>query len=334
MFLNGSALTLLLMVPVLAVFLLWRIRLGTKRLQRVGHVTLVSALTHGTRPYHRYALSGLWLLAVVSVIVALARPTWGINDSLVDVEGIAIMVVLDVSASMNAQDVLPSRLERAKLAIRTLFEEGSENLLGLILFAGNAFVQFPLTADAETAMTFLNAANTDSITRQGTVVGEALQLALDAFDERIASHSIIVLMTDGENHEGDPLEVAADAASNGVAVHVIGYGSPEGAPIPLLGDHDEVVGYKTDSAGNVVLSRLDETMLQEIADITGGIYQRASESGIEVIDLLQTIDEVERGILERRAESRRVERFEWFVALAVVALLAEMLLPGVRARQL
>lgn len=327
MFLNSFALVFLIIIPISAGYLFWRSRRQNARLLRVGEQQLISGLTVRASPLIRMVKSGLWLATVGAVVIALARPVWGTDESQVEVEGIAIMVVLDVSTSMNAQDVLPSRLARAKLAARTLYETGSGNLLGLILFAGDAVVQFPLTSDVDSAVTFLNAASTDSITRQGTAVGEALQLAVESFDERIISHAVIVLMTDGENHEGDPLDVAETAARSGMVVHVIGYGRVEGAPIPLLGDNNEVVGYKTDSAGNVVLSRLDETMLQRIAAITEGTYQLAGESGIEVVNLLQTIDAIEQGILERRIESRRVERFPLFVLLAVVTLLTDIFLP-------
>jgi Ca-activated chloride channel family protein len=242
------------------------------------------------------------------------------------------MVVLDVSNSMNAQDVLPSRMERAKLAIHDLLDGLQGNELGLILFAGVAFVHFPFTTDTFSADAFVNSVNTDAITRQGTAIEAALRLAVQAFDERSGTAEIIILITDGENHEGDPLVVADEAAENGIVIHAIGFGDPiEGAPVPIYDDTGNVIDFKKDRFGQVVVSRLDETILQEITARTGGLYQRASASGIEVVNLINQINAVEAGELGSRTETHGVERFGIFVALALLALSLEILLPETRA---
>jgi Ca-activated chloride channel family protein len=267
------------------------------------------------------------MVAVACVVVALARPVWGVSDDVIDAEGISIVVVLDVSASMDAQDILPSRLERAKLAARQLFESRAGDELGLVLFAGTAYIQFPLTTDATSAVLFLNAASSRSITQQGTAIEEALHLAIRSFDERVPSRSIIILMTDGEDHEGEPLRAADEAAERGITIHVVGYGTLEGGPIPVHDANGAVTGFKADRAGNIIQSRLEEPILQQIADTAGGTYQRAGETEIEIVNMLNAINNVEGGSLQSRTQARRVERFTLFVSLALIALSIEILLP-------
>lgn len=333
MFLSQEFFSLFLLLPLFFVLFIWRWQRVRKKLDLLGEQALIGQLTSHVLSSRRLIKTALWLLAVASIIVALARPAWGVNEDIIEAEGIAVVVALDVSASMNAQDVQPSRLERAKLATRQLFLEGEGNYVGLVLFAGSAFVQFPLTLDINAALTFLNAADDDSITQQGTALDSAIRLAVDSFDARLISHALIVVMTDGEYHDGQPLSAAEIAAERGITIHTIGFGSVEGAPIPEYDVDGRLTGYKADSAGNVVLSRLDEATLMEIAAITGGTYEQASSSGIEIVNLLNEINQVEQAVLERRSQVRRVERFGLFVWLAMLMLLAEMFLPEVRQRQ-
>jgi Ca-activated chloride channel family protein len=253
---------------------------------------------------------------------------WGVAEEIVEAQGIALIVVLDTSTSMDAQDVLPSRLERAKRAAQELFQGAEGNQLGLVLFAGSAFVQVPLTTDASAALTFLEAASTQSISRQGTALADALALAIETFDERIVSNGIVVVLSDGENHQGDPVAMAEIAAEAGLTIHAIGYGNPDdGEPIPIISPEGTFTGeYKTNASDNLVLSRLDEATLQQVAEVTGGTYQRASDSGIEVVNLLNIIRDLEGDLLERRLETRQIERFEIFVGLALLALTVNLAL--------
>lgn len=330
MFVHPNVLNLLLIIPVAMLFFFWRSRARAAAMRQIGDNSLVRVLAEQVDPVRRRWKSALWLATVALLLIALARPVWGVQEDMIEAEGIAVLVVLDVSNSMNAQDILPSRLDRAKLTTRELFERGWGNEMGLVLFAGSAFVQFPLTTDVNSAIAFLNAASTDSISRQGTALEEALREAIDAMDQRNAAGSVIVLMTDGESHEGQPLRAAEFAADQGIVIHVIGYGSPEGAPIPVYDVSGTLIGHKSDRAGNVVVSRLDESVLEQIAETTGGTYQRASDTGIEAVNLLNTIGDMERNRLQSRTQTRDIERFGLFVALAVVALTAEMFVPETR----
>ncbi len=332
MFESPTALLLLGIIPAFIVFFIWRERARRRAAAVLGDVELIRQLM-ALIPARRYQKSALWLVALAALVIALARPVWGIDEEFIEVEGIALMIVLDVSASMDAQDILPSRLERAKLAARTLYQESQGDQVGLILFAGNAIVQFPLTSDILTAQTFLNAASSESITRQGTAMEDGLRLAIAAFDERIASDMVIVLMSDGENHQGQPVLAAEEAAERGILIYAIGYGTQAGAPIPEYDAQGEVIGFKSDTAGNLVFTQLDESILAEVAEVTGGTYQPASDSGIEIIDLLNEIGELERGILERRTDVKAVERFGLFLALALLALSIEIVLPETHREQ-
>lgn len=331
-FLSAGVLLLLVTLPVWVLFFAWRERARRSILRQLGEIDLISALFPHISSTRRRWKSALWLCALASLIIALARPVWGIDLDVIQTQGVSVMVVLDVSNSMSAQDILPNRLERAKLAIRDLFNGLDGNEIGLIIFAGTAFVQFPLTTDPVSAVTFLNAVSTDSISRQGTAIEDALRLAIDTFGERSPAARIIVLMTDGENHEGDPLSAVDEAAQEGITIHVIGYGNPdEGVPIPVVDANGNVITYKTDQAGDVVLSRLDENILEAIAERSGGSYQRASANGMEITNLVNRVREAEAGDLGSRTETRGVERFGIFVALALLVLSLEMLLPETKA---
>ena len=332
-FLNPAALVLLSLVPVFIVFLLWRQRAHERRFRLLGDLALIERLVETGQKQRYLWRSALWLITFSSLVIAAARPVWGVNTDVIEVQGASVVVVLDVSNSMAAQDVLPSRLERAKLALYDLFDGLRGNEVALVLFAGASFVQFPLTTDIDTAQTFLSTVSTGAITQQGTVIEDALQKALDLFDTQRPSARIIVLATDGENQEGDVERVVQEAIERSVTIHTIGFGDSEGAPVPVLNDSGEVVAYKADAAGQMILSKLDEATLQSIASQTGGLYQRASASGSEIANLLHTISQAETGPLDNRVETRSVERFGIFLLAAFVALSLEIMLPGGRKAQ-
>lgn len=317
-----QALWLLSILPLFAGLFVWRWRVRQRKIARLGDTALVASLLGDINPRMRWIKTGLWVVALVCGIVALARPTWGIAEELVEAEGIAVIVVLDVSTSMDAQDTQPSRLERAKLDARAIFEGSSGNQLGLVLFAGSAFTQLPLTTDWEAALTFLSAASSRSISRQGTALADAVELAVDSFDPRISTSGVIIVLSDGENHEGDPLESTLRAAELGIAIHTIGYGDPQGgAPIPELEpDGTFTNAYKSDAAGNLILTRLEEGVLRNIATAAGGTYQQATSGGIEVVNLLNEVASLERSVIDRQRQTRRIERYGWFVSIALIAL--------------
>ena len=316
-------------VPLVLIgLLLWYLaKRKEAAIARLGAPALVARLSASVNQTGRRWKLILWFAAVSLLVITLARPRWGSQVEYVERRGVEIMVALDVSQSMLAEDLKPNRLARAKLEISELMDRLEGNAIGLVLFSGAAFVQFPLTSDFATARTFLEAAYPGIISRPGTAIAEAIDIAVTGFDEERATQKVIILLTDGENHEGDINRAAEMASERGIIIYTIGFGSPNGEPIPEFDLDGNLLDYKRDQAGEVVLSKLDETSLQEIAVATGGRYYRAVPDGREIGFLADAISELQTSELESRFETRRVERFQWFLALAILALVLIELIP-------
>ncbi len=330
MFTNASALLLLIIVPIAIGFWIWRERLRSRALNQIGASAILKSLASQVNPIRRRFKIGLWLITLLALIFALARPVWGIEVELIETQGVSVIIVLDVSRSMDAEDILPSRLARARLDISRLFTEIEGNAVGIVLFAGDAFVLMPLTTDIYSASAFLNAASTDSISLQGTGIAQGIQAAIETFDSRSPSQAVIVLVTDGEDHEGDTLAAAQIAAQQGITIHTLGYGNPdEGVPIPIRTETG-LIEFKTNESGQIVLTRLHEAPLQDIADATGGLYQRAGGDTVAITNIANRINGLEGTTLATTTTPRGVERFGIFVALALMALSAEILLSETR----
>jgi Ca-activated chloride channel family protein len=325
-FSQPNYLYLLTCAPLAALLLAWAARRKRADVARLGTPDLIAILGASASPARRRWKTVLWFVALVALVVALARPRWGTEVQVTVQRGVQVMVALDVSESMLAQDIKPNRLARAKLTVEELMDRLGGNEVGLTLFSGAAFVQSPLTGDLNTTRSFLNAAGPGSISRPGTALQEALRVALEGFPERIAGDRTILLLTDGEGHEGDVLAAAREAAEAGVTIYAIGFGSPQGEPIPLWDQNGDLAGYKKDAQGNTVLSRLDETTLQQIVNATGGLYFRASAAGQEISAITDAIAALDTGELESQFRTQGVERFEWFAGLALLALTAEFLI--------
>ncbi len=325
----AQPLYLLCFIPLLVLALLLAVLARRKRtlVARLGAPELVAKLSATVNRRGRRWRMVLWFLALMFLVIALARPRWGSQVEYVERQGVEIMVVLDISESMLAEDLKPNRLERAKLEISELMDRLEGNELGLVLFSGAAFVQFPLTSDFNTARMFLEAAHPDLISRPGTAVAEAINIARTGFNQERATQKVIILLTDGEDHGGEVIAAAEAAAEEDIIIYTIGFGSSEGEPIPQYGGLGELVGYKKDRNGEVVLTRLDETTLQQIAFVTNGRYYRAAADGREVGFLAGAISELQTTELEGRLETRRIERFQWFVAVVIAFLAIGELIP-------
>jgi Ca-activated chloride channel family protein len=325
-FARPTYLYLLALVPVAALVLAWETQRKRADVARLGTPALIAILGASVSRTRRRWKTILWFIALIALIISLARPRWGSQVQVTAQRGVQVMVLLDVSTSMLAEDIKPNRLARAKLTVEELMDNLGGNELGLVLFAGAAFVQFPLTADFYTAHAFLDAVGPWMISRPGTALEEAVRVALGGFPEELASNRVILLLTDGEGHEGDSLAAASAASEAGVTLYAIGFGSPAGEPIPIRDEHGTLMGYKKDAQGETVLSRLDEATLQQMANGTDGLYFRASASGDEIAAITNAIAALDTGELEGQFETRGVERFEWFVGLALLALTAESLI--------
>ena len=322
-----SYLYALLLAPATALFLGWSSRRRRKAMSRLGDAGLINRLSLSVDHRSRVFRSTLWLLALVLIAIGLSRPQWGTEVQVVEHQGTQIMVVLDVSKSMLAQDVKPSRLSRAKLEISDLMSRLKGDEVGLVLFSGASFLQFPLTFDYATARTFLEHAGPNLISRQGTAIADAIDTALAGFDESRPGQKAIIVLTDGENHEGDAVAAARRAVQEGAVMYTVGFGSPQGEPIPEYDSRGTIVRYKQDRDGNPVLSKLDEITLQEIAREATGKYYRADADGLAMRDLAADLDGLQGASIEGEFESRRVERFPGFLLFALLALVVAELVP-------
>lgn len=318
-----TALFGLALVP-LAAALMWYGAVSRRRaLSRFGDLALVRQLSrtvnHRARAWKAVLLLGVLALAVV----ALARPQFGSRVETVRREGMDIVVALDLSTSMLAEDIAPNRLQRSKLEIQRLIERLEGDRIGLIAFAGQAFVQSPLTSDYAAARLFLNAMDTELIPVQGTDLGAALQLALDAFSDAPVEERIIIVVTDGEDHEGGVDAAVERAMEAGVIIHTVGVGSTDGVPIPDFDARGVRRGFKRDDEGAVVTTRLDETTLSRIARETGGRMFRSTPEASELTALIDEIAALGGREIEAREVTQFEEQFQIFLGAAILLLFLE-----------
>ena len=318
-------LIVLAVIPLLAVFARWFSTRRAAAVSRIGDPALVERLSTAASRRMRLVRFVLWSGGIALLIVALARPQWGSDIEIVERRGVQVMVVLDVSRSMLSQDVNPTRLDRAKLEISDLISRLRGDTVGIVLFSGASFVQFPLTADYDTARTYLNSASPNAITRQGTVIDEAIEIAMGSFNDHRVSQKVIVIMTDGENHEGDPFAAAQQAAAAGAVVYTVGFGSSEGWPVAVYDEQGDVIGHRQDAEGRPIVSRLDEGALQRIAEAGGGRYFRAADPG-STVDLLDELGSFQGESFQSELNERRVERFQLFLLAGALSLLLAQVL--------
>ena len=317
-------LILLATLPTLALFLWWAWARRAAALRRIGDSALFERLGLTAGRGVRGLRLALWFIGVALLMLSLARPQWGSDIEIVEQGGVQVMVALDVSRSMLAEDLKPTRLDRAKLEISDLISRLEGDEVGIVLFSGASFVQFPLTSDYATARTYLNHASPNAITRQGTVIAEAIETAMGGFSTEREHQKVIVIMTDGENHEGDPITAAREAAEQGAVIYAVGLGSPDGAPVPEYDERGEVTGYSQNAEGQVLISRIDEVGLQQIAESGGGRYFRATDGGA-IAGLADEIESFQDQSLQSEFSQRKVERFQLFLLAGALCLaLAEL----------
>ena len=324
---QGGYLLLILLIPLMFIAYWLMRRLRRKRIARFGDPELVARLTPEVPRRKGWAKLTLISIALFFLAIGMARPQIGATLKERQIKGAEIMVVLDVSNSMLAEDYSPNRLERAKLAISKLVDELQGDRIGLIIFAGESFVQLPITSDYVSAKIFLNSITTESVPVQGTALGEAIRTAIRGFTSESEHSRAIILITDGENHEDDPVAAARDAVDMGARVFCIGVGSPEGKPIPMDG------GLLKDKDGNIVVTRLDEQTLRDIASAGQGLYVRAgnTEFGLNpVIDEIRTLQDKEfQSVVFEEFD----EQYMYFFAIALVFLLLEFFMSDTRNRR-
>jgi len=324
---QGQYLLLLLLIPLLFVAYAIQLRIRRRRIARLGNPELVTRLMPDASTGKGWLKVSLLALAWLFFVIGLARPQLGARLKEHESQGVEVMLALDVSNSMLAEDYSPNRLERSKLAISRLVDRLQGDRIGLVVFAGEAFVQLPITADYVSAKVFLKSINTESVPIQGTDLAEALMTSARSFSTQSERSRAIILITDGEDHEGDALEAARTIAEQGIRIYCIGVGSPQGKPIPKNGS------LMKDANGDIVVTRLDEGILQEIAEIGGGKYVRAgnSEFGLNpIIDDIRTLDKEQFNSVVFEDFD---EQYMYFFAIALFFLILEMLVPETKARR-
>ena len=263
-------------------------------------------------------------LAYGMVIVALVNPQYGYQNRTVTRKGADVYVALDLSRSMNAEDVQPSRFQRARLFLRELIDKLKGDRIGLIVFGGNAYIQMPLTVDYAATRMFLESMTTEMIPTQGTAIGESIRTALDAFGGGKEQHRSIIIVSDGENHQGDALEAAQNAADSGITIITVGVGSREGGPVPDLSQKSR--RYLRDQQDQIVVSRLSEAMLKQIARMGNGRYFRLEQARRTAHLVTNALSGLEKKSLETRIFSRYHSYFQYPLALAILFLFLGLVL--------
>jgi Ca-activated chloride channel family protein len=315
-FAHPEYLFLLLIVPLLVgLFIYTRIQ-KKRKLQLFGDPALLASLMPNVsflRPRFKFYMQ---LTAVILMIVVMAQPQFGTKEEKQEKNGIEVMIALDVSNSMMAQDIQPARLDKAKMVLSKLVDGMTNDKVGLVVFAGDAYIQLPITADYVSAKMFMSSISPALVPRQGTAIGSAIDLCIKSFGEKSDVSRAIILITDGENHEDDAVGAAKLAAENGIVVHVVGMGKPEGAPIPV----DGTMSFRKDKEGNVVVSKLNEDMCRSIATAGGGTYVRADNQNSAYRVVSKELDNLAKSKLETRVFSDYNEQFQSFALLALILL--------------
>ncbi len=331
-FANPEYLYMLLAVPVLIILFIVNNARRNKALARYGNTNVVLRLIPDFSSTRHLVKFILQILALVFISIVLARPQFGSKIEEVKREGVEVIIALDVSNSMLAEDIQPSRLERAKQAISRMIETLDNDKIGLIVFAGDAYVQLPITADYISAKMFLSTINPSIVPKQGTAIGSAISLAMRSFSPGQDKSRAIIIITDGENHEDDPVTAAKEAAQQGIVIHTVGIGSPEGAPIAvnINGKRD----YLKDSQGKIVISKLNENIMKEIALTANGRYVRASSTSLGLEQIFSEIRKMKKQELEGKIYTEYNDQFQIFAGLALILLIIDFLIMEKRNRKL
>ncbi|MCC6397091.1 MAG: VWA domain-containing protein [Bacteroidetes bacterium] len=325
-FVHEEYLYLLLLIPAALLVAWWVWRVRRKAVERFAAPFMFQRLAPQASVFKRPVKFGLLLFATAFLALALANLQIGTRLEEVKQEGADLFIVLDLSLSMKAEDIKPNRLEKAKLEIHNLIDRLGGDRIGLIVFAGEAYTQFPLTTDYSAANLFLDVLDVDAVSLPGTAIGVAIERAMESFDFKEQTSKVIVIITDGENTEGDVFEAAEAAAAKGVLLYTIGMGSPTGAPIPVYNASGRQTDFKRDRMGNVVVSKLDEASLEKIALIGNGKYFRGTTSQDELDAIYKDVSALQKKEFGVKQFTDFEDRFQFFLAPALVLLVLEFLL--------
>lgn len=321
-FANPTYLYGLIIIPVLVILVILTFRYRKKQLKRFGNLDTIAILMPNiskSRPVLKFIFVTIGL---IFIILGIAGPQFGSKLQEVKRKGVELVIALDVSNSMLAEDIKPSRLERSKRAISKMIDKLENDKIGLIVFAGDAYTQLPMTSDFAAAKMFLESVNPSIVPKQGTAIGTAVDLAMKSFTQESDRNRAIVIITDGENHEDDAVQMAGSANEKGIIVHTIGMGLPQGAPIPIVGRYGQR-DFRTDKDGNVVITKLNQVMLQQIAAAGGGKYIPANNTNVGLNKLFDEINKMEKKEVDTKVYSEWDEQFQYFIAIGLFFILLE-----------
>ncbi len=321
---NIEFIYLLILIPVLLVVFIIGRRIRKRSLKRLGDPEILNQLMpflSVNRPVVKFLFI---LFALVFIILGMARPQFGSKLEEIKRKGIEIVIALDVSNSMLAEDIQPNRLEKAKQAIARLVEKLADDKIGLIVFAGDAYVQIPITSDYTSVKMFLSSINTQIVPKQGTAIGSAIDLGINSFSPDNEASKALIIITDGEDHDDNAVSLARDAAEKGIVIYTIGVGTPNGTPIPVYSGNQR--SFRKDRQGNVVITKLNEKILREITNAGNGSYIRATNNRLGLNMLFDQISSIEKKELETRIYSEYDEKFQFMIGLALILILFDFIL--------
>lgn len=331
-FANPDLLYFLLLIPALVILYYINRHIGLGKIRKAGNSKLVKDLMP-ENSYFRKGLKFYLLLFVYTLgVVMIARPQFGSKIEEMKREGVEIIIALDVSNSMLAEDIQPNRLERAKQSISRLVDRLENDKIGLIVFAGDAYTQIPVTTDYVSAKLFLTSINPGIVPKQGTDISSAIKLGISSFSPRMDESKALIIITDGESHEKGVLESAKQAAEKGIVIHTIGLGSPAGVPIPLSNKGSKE--FLKDHEGNTVISKLDESVLKEIAFAAKGKYVRASNSSLGLNTIFEEISKMKQQEIEGSVFSEYNDQFQIIAAIMLFLLVLEFVIMERKNRKL
>lgn len=315
----------LLIIPFWILALVFFLRWKKKTMLKFASANLLDLMFPQYSKGKIVAKHILFTISFALLIIVLARPRMGMKVQEVLTEGADIVIALDVSNSMLAEDLKPNRLERAKQAINVLLDQLTSDRIGLVVFAGTARKQIPITIDYATAKMTIQTISTDDINTQGTSLSAALEMAISTLPEERKGSGAIILISDGEDHEGQALEIAKTAREQQIFIHTIGIGSPQGVPIPVY-ENGHLKGYKTDKNNQTVITKLNENMLKQLAAEGGGIYVKGNNPTLALNQIKKEIDHMEKQVVTMKRHEDGEERFQWILIFAILLLIIEIIL--------
>lgn len=322
-FAHPEYLNAMYLLPVIAVIFWLLYKNKYKLLEKFADKELHRVIVSSYSNLKNYLKSGVLLLAFACLILAAANPQVGTKLQEVKQTGIDVFILLDVSRSMTAEDIKPNRLEKAKYQISNLIRKLQGDRIGLLIFAGQAYIQFPLTTDYSAANLFLSAVDVNSVPQPGTAIGSAIRLATESFDSS-STAKVIIIITDGEDHEGDVMDAVNEAVASDIKIYTIGLGSTGGVPIPVYNNQGNIIGFKKDSEGKSVLTKLDEESLKQIAAAGLGEYFRGNNYEDYLDKIYNNLSEIKKSEFGVKKVTDYEDRFYYFLIPAILLLILEL----------